>query len=95
MPSSDEVERRINGENEAKKAAHAAKEKARRRGAGGAGRVVGNTVEKTKNAKGMIEAEANARRPQTYPQEVSGYAATRPLLTVQAATEAEKAAKER
>jgi hypothetical protein len=65
MPSREEVERRIRGEKERRKAAEAATEKTLRRAAGAGGWEVGKTVEKIKKAKGMMEAEANARRPQT------------------------------
>jgi len=65
MPSKDEVERSIKGDREDRKAAHAAREKSLSRAGGAAGRAVGNWVEKIRNAKGMIEADAKARRPQT------------------------------
>lgn len=62
---------------------------------GTGGMAEGKTVAKRKKNRGIIEADANASRAQTYPQSPPAYMFRNPLLTVQIDIDKEKIPKYR
>jgi hypothetical protein len=82
MPLKEVVLLTMRGVSEVTRASIAADVKTTLSAFGTGGMPEGKTVAKRKKKRGIIEADANASRAQTYPQSPAAYMSRNPLLAV-------------